>query len=316
MNREDRLEASPHGEPTESICICEAAPEEWECYLRIYAKPMATGIVWPRDIASVMPAGVMPYWLKRNGSVIGGAALSGSEIRNLFTIPPHPVNPRFILAVAEAIRQTSRGRGSLGIRAYEVFEDQEEAYMRAGFYPAPHRHRWMQRPTEEYDLQAMGSTACHAVEARMEGGERRLVLEREIGLFLFKHACFEEGGKQEEASFAGVLSKLRQNGACMTEETTQASSLLYDTSTRALIGVCIIGMQSGYPTIQQLTVMKAYRGQGLATRMVQKALTMLRRQGQPLLRIRVMHGHPHESLCYQLGFMPGPLFISVMTKHG
>ncbi|MGG4044024.1 GNAT family N-acetyltransferase [Paenibacillus favisporus] len=316
MNREDRLVASPHGGTPESVSIREAERAEWEWYLRIYDKQMAAGIKLPLHNDSFLPAGFMPYWLKKNGKVIGGAALSGSAIRDLFTISPHQVDHRLILAVVKAIRETEAGGGTRTIRAYEVFADQEDAYMRAGFFPAPHRHRWMQRPTAEYDSHGNGGSAFQSVEIQNEGGERRLVLEREIGLFLFKHAWHEEGTKLEDASFADVLSKLRLDAAHMTEETTTASSLLYDTSTRALIGVCIIGMLAGCPTIQELTVMRAYRGRGLATQMVQKALTMLKKQELPLLRIRAMHGHPHESLCFQLGFMPGPLFISTMTMYG
>lgn len=65
MNREDRLEASPHGGTPESVSIREAEPAEWEWYLRIYDKQMAAGIKLPLHTDSLLPAGFMPYWLKK-----------------------------------------------------------------------------------------------------------------------------------------------------------------------------------------------------------------------------------------------------------
>lgn len=56
--------------------------------------------------------------------------------------------------------------------------------------------------------------------------------------------------------------------------------------------------------VYSIGVTPAYRGKGIATRMLQRALTVI--QGSyPLLRLYVMEGNDAESVDYNLGFMPG-----------
>ncbi|MWV43637.1 GNAT family N-acetyltransferase [Paenibacillus sp. HJL G12] len=313
MRTEDRLKNLQVIELTASMHLYKAEFAEWKRYCSIYYHQAVVGFQLQAGLAHLPLEGSMPYWLKNDGVIIGGAAISIDAIRCLFTIPPHQADAGLVRLLSKAIRQLGEMQA---IHARDVPTDQEDIYIRAGFCPEPYGYRWMQRPSAEFIQPLNSGIKLAHPEINNEAGEHRLLLEREIGLFLFKHAYDRACTRMPAISFAEVLVKLRSNAARNPEDVLLASSLIYDTATRALIGVCLIGMQEGCPSIDELAVMPSFRGRGLATRMVQRALTILEQRGQPLLRIRVMHGHPIESVCFQLGFMPGPLFLPSMTQYG
>ncbi|MFK4169671.1 GNAT family N-acetyltransferase [Paenibacillus lautus] len=57
--------------------------------------------------------------------------------------------------------------------------------------------------------------------------------------------------------------------------------------------------------------MPTYRGRGLATRMLKRALSVLKDK-YPVLRLYVMEGNDAESVYLNLGFIPGVLEIQSM----
>lgn len=309
MKREDQLGNSLRLELTESLHLCRAETAEWERYCSVYYNLAVIGFFRQAWFPSLLPAGFMPFWLESDGVIAGGAAISSGAIHYLFTIPPFHVDSRLLKQLTHSIRQLAGGDQTF--HAYEILSDQEDVYIRAGFRPDPHRFRWMQRPAAVFNHFFNDNIMLRSLETFQESGERRLLLEREIGLFLFKYA---DEGAHEEFTFAEVLIKLRQYAAGSSEDVLAASSLVYDAGTRALIGVCLIGMEACCPSIEELAVLPSCRNRGLATGMLRRALTVLKKRDEPLLRIRVMHGHPVEALCSQLGFMPGPLFTSMTAN--
>ncbi|MGN7355921.1 GNAT family N-acetyltransferase [Paenibacillus sp. SAF-054] len=298
-----------------SLRLRRADPVEWRRYFSIYYNQAAVGFDRQADSYSLLPDEYMTYWLEAEDSLIGGVALAHGAIRHLFGIPPWGPDGEWLRMLVRKLRQLDLNGEGPAFNAYDILDDQEEVFYRAGFRPEPYRYRWMQRAAADLPSSVGSMGEVRSPEAYHEGQELRLRLEREIALFLFKHASEETGPDQEERTYAAALRRLRQLAVRSSEDGLRASSLLYDRETRALIGICLIGMETGCPTIEALAVMPAYRGRGLASGMLARALSVLRVQGQPLLRIRVMHGHPLESLCYRLGFMPGPLFLPSMVMY-
>ncbi|WP_136604556.1 GNAT family N-acetyltransferase [Paenibacillus dokdonensis] len=312
MKREDQLGDSLRLVLTESFHLCRAESAEWERYCSIYYNQAVIGFFRQAGFPSLLPAGFIPCWIECDGVIAGGAAISSGAIHYLFAIPPFHVDSRLLKQLTHSIRQLAGGDQTF--HAYEILTDQEDVFIRAGFRPDPHRFRWMQRPAAVFNHFINDNITLRSLETFQENGERRLLLEREIGLFLFKYTNEGASGAQEAFPFADVLIKLRQYAAGSSEDVLAASSLVYDAGTRALIGVCLIGMEACCPSIKELAVLPSFRNRGVATGMLRRALTILKKRDEPLLRIRVMHGHPLEALCSQLGFMPGPLFSSMTAN--
>ncbi|MCJ8010521.1 GNAT family N-acetyltransferase [Paenibacillus sp. KQZ6P-2] len=308
----DQSGDQPLAELSASLQLEIAEFDVWKKFWSIYYDQGSVGFSLQTGPGLILPVGTVSYWVKNGSNTIGGVIVSSNAIRCLFTIPPFQADAALVRLLSRKMQQLEGSSGT--VHACDILPDQEDLFIRAGFRPDPHRYRWMQRPTAEFVHPPDHHITLRTPNMMKEDGEQRLLLEREIGLFLFKHA--NEVAGAAGFSFSEVLAKLRRFAALSPEDALQASSLMYDTRTRALIGVCLIDMEEGCPTIDELAVMPAYRSRGLATRMLQHALSELEKRGQPLLRIRVMHGHPLESLCFHLGFMPGPLFIPLMTLYG
>jgi ribosomal protein S18 acetylase RimI-like enzyme len=89
----------------------------------------------------------------------------------------------------------------------------------------------------------------------------------------------------------------------------RASTLIYEGNSNKLIGACIIGLgrcitQPAVPKVFDIAVHPHYQRRGLATKMLKKALTILKSE-YPTLRFGVAIGNPAEAVYYSLGFLPG-----------
>ncbi|GAA3409439.1 hypothetical protein GCM10020370_49550 [Paenibacillus hodogayensis] len=83
-----------------------------------------------------------------------------------------------------------------------------------------------------------------------------------------------------------------------------ASSLIYNKSNNELIAVCFISLWEDLPLVSNIAVIPKYRSKQIATRLLKKALTVLKDEYE-VLRLFVTIGNPAESLYYRLGFYPG-----------
>jgi len=309
MDRKTWLKKASTLKLTESLHLCRADAPEWERYVHVYYH-QATIAFRCREKENFLSGGDEPFWLVKDQTVVGGLALSPWAFRYFFTVPPFEGGAEVIRLIAQTLRR--QGGNGLPIQAMEVPDVDADDYIRAGFRPDPCRFRWMRRPTAVFEgehpemIWRRAETAC-------DSGETRLKLEREAGLFLFKHAQGGESGERGAMSFPETLLRLREFAAQSPEAVLEASGAAYDRATHALIGVCLIGYSEGCPVIEALAVRPGFRGKGVATNMLRRALTALAHRGEPMLRARIAHGHPLESLCHRLGFMPGPLFWPAMT---
>jgi len=311
MDNKARLKDLSTLKLSESLHLCRAEAEEWVRYFHVYyhQATIAFGCNDPAD--SLLAGRDQPYWLMKDHHMVGGLAMTPFAFRYLFAIPPFQADAGVIKLIAQAIRRVAGGEAP--IRALDIPDDDADDYIRAGFRPDPCRFRWMRRPAAVFSDDSPAPLIWRRAEIVCDSGETRLNLEREAGLFLYKHAHGEGSGEKTSASFSQTLQRIREYAARSPKAVLDASGAAYDRATHAMIGVCLIGISEGCPAIEALAVGQAFRGRGVATDMLQRALTVLAQNGEALLRIRILHGHPIESLCYRLGFMPGPLFIPEMT---
>ena len=74
-----------------------------------------------------------------------------------------------------------------------------------------------------------------------------------------------------------------------------------------MIGVCLISIWFGLPNVFEVAVKPSYRGQGLAKKMLQRALSKLKGE-HDLLRLFDTLGNLAENVYYKLGFLPGEAY--------
>jgi ribosomal protein S18 acetylase RimI-like enzyme len=83
-----------------------------------------------------------------------------------------------------------------------------------------------------------------------------------------------------------------------------ASSVVYDRITGEIVGVCLISLWEGLPLVYSIAVLSQHRGMGLATAMLDRALTVLE-PDFPVLRLFVTTGNQAEQLYRKRGFLSG-----------
>lgn len=162
----------------------------------------------------------------------------------------------------------------------------------------------MQRPTEKFDVTWDDDLIIKSPQIiEEETGTKRFTNENEIA-----HCDF--------ASFVGGFEALRRNRssfeqfipdedpALTNENLTEASTLVYDKNTGQLVANCRLCLQDTEAAVYSIGVIPSHRGRGIATYMLQRALTILKGK-YPILRLYVMEGNDAESVYYNLGFIPG-----------
>ena len=94
----------------------------------------------------------------------------------------------------------------------------------------------------------------------------------------------------------------------------QASTLLIDAQSQAVIGACLISLWEGWPLVYDVVVQHKFRGQGLASIMLRHALSTLH-TAYPVLRLFVTVGNAAEAVYHNLGFVAGPESYWLNLKH-
>nr|WP_246317983.1 GNAT family N-acetyltransferase [Paenibacillus taichungensis] len=169
----------------------------------------------------------------------------------------------------------------------------------------------MQRPTDHFNVRWDHDFIVKSPE----------IIENETGA---KHYINEDEIAQcDFDSFVGGFEALRRKKTSLedfipneeiyftNEDLTQASTLVYDKVTGQLVANCRLCLQDNQAAVYSIGVNPAYRGKGLATRMLQRALTSLKDK-YPVLRLYVMEGNDAESVYFNLGFVSGVQEIQTM----
>lgn len=279
--------------------IRKAEPEEWGVYCSVYYNMRYNGFF--REEGFNTPRR-NAFWIYKGESKIGGVRMAPNTIYHLFYIPPF--NDSFeVLKLLKNIVITWSDR-TKHIKTFEVLPDQVNLFARAGFWPDEFRCRWMQRPTDHFTViwDNNLNIKCPQITEN-EMGAKRFINEDEI-----THCDFN--------SFTGGFEAIRRKKSSLedfipnedpnftNEILIQASTLIYDKDTGQLIANCRLCLQDNQAAVYSIGVIPAYRGRGLATRMLQRALTELKGK-YPLLRLYVMEGNDAESVYLNLGFVPG-----------
>lgn len=279
--------------------IQKAEPEVWGVYCSVYYNIQYNGFF--REEGYNAPQR-NAFWINQGESRIGGVRMAPNRIYHLFFIPPFNDFFKVLKLLKKMLLHWSDR--TQHIKNFEVLPDQVDLFARAGFWPDEFRCRWMQRPTDHFDVTWDDNLIIESPQIEENGmGAKRFVNEDEIA-------------RCDYSSFAGSIDAIRRKQLAFedyipaedpnytNEILLQASTLVYEKNTRQLIANCRLCLQGNFAAVYIISVLPAYRGRGLASNMLKRALTLLKDK-YPILRLYVMEGNDAESVYLNLGFVPG-----------
>lgn len=157
-------------------CIRKADPEEWGIYCSVYYDMRYIGFFREQGFNNSRNNS---FWIYREGFKIGGVRISPNTMYHLFFIPPFQETFEVLkLLKLTLIRWSDRTKP---IKAYEVLPVQVSIFTRAGFWPDEFRCRWMQRPTDHFDVVWGDNLIIKSPQILDNGrGEMRYINEDEI----------------------------------------------------------------------------------------------------------------------------------------
>jgi ribosomal protein S18 acetylase RimI-like enzyme len=286
--------------------IRRAEPENWGVYCSVYYNRQYTGFFREERFANSRRNA---FWIYRGETKIGGVRMSPNVIYHLFFIPPFN-DPFWVLKQLKELLIHWSDRTE-PIKTFEVLPDQVHLFTRAGFWPDEFRCRWMQRPTDHFEVVWEDYLRIESPQIEEnEKGIKRFIYEDEIARCDFD--SFRRGFEAVRRKKTSLEHFVPNEDPNITNEIlAQASTLIFHKDTGQLIANCRLCLQDNVAAVYSIGVTSAYRGRGLATRMLQRALMMLK-DNYPLLRLYVMEGNDAESVYYNLGFMPGVQEIQTM----
>jgi len=295
---------------SERVYLLKADKIEWGIYSSVYYNAEYNGFF--KDQGYEYEGWRDPFWIYEGEALIGGVVIAPNVMFTLFFIPPFRDERRIVLLLKEAL--ISWSDLSKDIIIFEVLPDQVELLGRAGFWPSAFRCRWMQRPTEAFEVKWEDCFVVETPEMIQQDGINQLRNENDIARLLYR--SFAGAGsidaiRRQQTDMQFYQEDIREYVSYTNDLVRNASTIVVDSHTNEVVGACLVSMQGSYPAIYNIAVHPSYSGQGIATRMLQTALSNLKGH-YPVLRLYVMQGNTAESVYYNLGFMPGPIEVQRM----
>lgn len=279
---------------------------EWGIYCSIYYNIQYIGFFREEGFNSTQKNA---FWIYKGESKIGGVRMDPNRIYHLFVIPPF--NDTFVVLKLLKKLLIYWSDRTKPIKTFEVLPDQVQLFARAGFWPDEFRCRWMQRPTDHFEIEWNEEFRIDSPQIEDNGmGAKRFILEDQIAEC--NYASFDgslEATRRKKFSYEDFIPSEEPNYT--NDALLTASTLVYDKKSGQLIGNCLLGLQDDYAAVYNISVMPAYRGKGIATLMLKRGLHLLKDK-YPLLRLYVMEGNDAESVYLNLGFVPGVQEIQSM----
>lgn len=127
--------------------------------------------------------------------------MSPNRIYHLFVIPPF--NDTFVVLKLLKKLLIYWSDRTEPIKTFEVLPDQVHLFARAGFWPDEFRCRWMQRPTDHFEVEWNEEFRIESPQIEDDGkGAKRFILEDQIAECSY-------------ASFNGSLEATRRKNSLM-----------------------------------------------------------------------------------------------------
>jgi ribosomal protein S18 acetylase RimI-like enzyme len=285
-------DAAPSFGLAEGYSLERANQGEWGIYAAIYQNlSLHFEPNWEARLASCTGWAANPFWIQRGACRLGGMNAQPNLLGGLFLIPPFCDSYALLRQVVPTLLCWSDRHKE--IKAWPVFPGQVEHFCRLGF-TFRRASRSMIRPTEVFDVVWGDGLLVSEPQAGQE---------EEIAELLCK-AQRARGVEWNPSNQARYMRTCIERFA-EAEAVRRASTVIREAGTGEIIGVCMISLRWQWPMVFDVAVSSDYQGRGLATRMLQKALTALKEGGYAALTLDVGVGNRAEALYYNLGFLPG-----------
>ncbi|WP_346867384.1 MULTISPECIES: GNAT family N-acetyltransferase [unclassified Clostridium] len=233
------------------------------------------------------------FWIIKDDKKIGGVFIEPNNISELFIIPPYSNVDLLLERLKEILVFWSDT--TKDILADIVQPSLVENYEKIGFKKIE-SGRWMIRPIEEFNIMWGEGFYANLPKRENQGEIGKLLYEAfENNVNLHSSYTLEEYTGWVKEYFDDYLDSDMLN---------RASTLVYDGNTNELVGVCYVSLWQEWPLISQIAVKPSYEGRGIGTKMLKKALTILKKE-YPVVRLYVDIGNEAEEVYENLGFLKG-----------
>lgn len=230
------------------------------------------------------------FWLKQNGQRRAGLLMMPNNIGDLFLIPPFADWDAALDLLLPQLRAWSNPERN--IIAQAILPYQLDAFYRTGFQHAESR-RWMIRPTA---VLPYVENAAFRWETPTDADPETIA---QLFLDAFWGTIGERGKRTLEAHQRSVTNYFATDFP--SPLFAKASALLYENESGLAAAVCLVGLYKDLPSINFVVTHPLYQKRGLATALINRAITHLYAQ-YPWVILRVTVGNPAENLYRKLGF--------------
>ncbi|MCJ8013659.1 GNAT family N-acetyltransferase [Paenibacillus sp. KQZ6P-2] len=291
---------------SDEYSIQRAEPEVWGIFCSIYYNMRYNGFF--REEKYNTPK-KNSFWIQKGDRKIGGVRMEPNKIYHLFFIPPFNDTFEVLKLLKKMLIHWSDP--TKPIKTFEILPDQVDLYARAGFWPDEFRCRWMHRPTDHFEVHWDENFRVDYPQIEEnESGIKRFTKEDEIARCDFDSFSGSiEAARRKKHSIDDFIPS--EDPYYTNELLVKASTLVYDKHTGQLVANCRLCLQDNQAAVYSIGVIPSYRGRGLATLMLKRALSILK-EDYPILRLYVMEGNAAESVYVNLGFVAGVQEIQSM----
>jgi ribosomal protein S18 acetylase RimI-like enzyme len=233
------------------------------------------------------------FWIIKDNVKVGGVLIKPNLIGELFVIPPYADECELLKKVKEILVYWSDENKD--IEASVVYSSQIDMYEKIGFIKGE-SGRWMIRPTEDFNV-----TWEENFEIVLPKKENELEMAEVLFEAFNSNAALNYNYSLEE--YSSWINDYFKNDSDL-EILNKASTLIYNKKNKELVGFCIISLWQEWPLVSQIAVKQSYAGKGLGTKMLKKALMVLKEE-YPVIRLYVTVGNEAENVYHNLGFSKG-----------
>lgn len=243
------------------------------------------------------------FWIIKDDVRIGGVCLDPNLICALFLIPPYDNEVEILNKLKEILVYWSDE--AKDIEAFVINKEQVRSYEEVGFERSG-AGRWMIRPTQEFEVNIEDDFYIELPKEENISEMANLIVEAESNNPALTPSSAE--------SIINWITKYYFGKNPHSDCLNKASTLIYDKKSKELVGVCLISLWEEWPLIGEIDVKPGYDGRGLGTKMIKRALSVLKDEF-PVLRLHVDIGNKAEILYHSLGFVKGTEMVEMKLKN-
>lgn len=229
------------------------------------------------------------YWIKKDGSRIGGVLIEPNYMNCLFLLPPNNEYDVIINKLKQLLIRWSDKDKKIYLGG--ATPSNISFFLRQGFKAGESR-RCMIRPTDTFDVNWQENYELKAI-----GLENVDAISK-----LFEDSFLYSDKKSYDEHQRSVIAYIENNND--NDLANQASTLVYDIKTGELVGACLISIWEAWPNVYEVAVKPSHQNQGLAKNMIKRSLSILKLE-YPVLRLFVTLGNDAEWLYHKMGFLSG-----------